>query len=102
MHLFMCSEFIKIYDNKGTEMFSRRGCNSFAHGLSVEMPFADGNGITVAVLLKYRYSYARIQYTILDQALSKGKSAKHDHFILGRTRKLIPLRLYKGDQRVLF
>ncbi|CAH3185289.1 unnamed protein product, partial [Porites lobata] len=64
-----CSEFIKIYDNTGNEIFRRRGCDSSSSGQSVEVPFGDGGSITLAVAFSTRYGYARIQYTVLDKAL---------------------------------
>ena len=70
--LVLCSEFIKIYDHTGNEVFRRRGCNSFSGAQSVEVPFGDGDSITLMVLLSYRYSYARIQYTVLEKALDSG------------------------------
>jgi len=70
--LVLCSEFIKIYDNTGNEVFRRRGCNSFSCAQLVEVPFGDGDSITLMVLLSYRYSYARIQYTVLEKALDSG------------------------------
>ena len=71
------SEFIKIYDSNGDEVFRRRGCDSFSSGLSVEIPFFDDNSITLEVLLSYRYSYARIQYVMLDKALHKGNDDEY-------------------------
>ncbi|KAM7428099.1 hypothetical protein ABFA07_020874 [Porites harrisoni] len=73
IYLGYCSEFIKIYDNTGNEVFRRRGCNSFSGAQSVEVPFGDGDSITLTVLLSYRYSYARIQYTVLDKALDSAQ-----------------------------
>ncbi|KAL9953497.1 hypothetical protein ACROYT_G040920 [Oculina patagonica] len=67
------SEFLKIFDSNGVEVYARRGCNSIPSGLSVEIPFAGGHSITLAVQLLYRYSYARVQYTILNQALSSAQ-----------------------------
>jgi len=66
-----CSEFIRIRSAGGTELFSRRGCDSIPQGLTVEIPFG-GENITLAVLLSYRYSSARIQYTVLEKFLSSG------------------------------
>ena len=37
----------------------------------MEIPFG-GENITLAVLLSYRYSSARIQYTVLEKFLSSG------------------------------
>ena len=71
------SEFIKIYDSNGGDVFRRRGCDSFSSGLYVEIPFGDGNSITLEVLLSYRYSYARIRYTVLDKALDTGNDEKY-------------------------
>ncbi|XP_073248869.1 uncharacterized protein [Porites lutea] len=68
IYLGYCSEFIKIYDNTGNEVFRRRGCDPSTSGQSVELPFCEGSSITLAVSLSYRYSYARIQYTVLDKA----------------------------------
>ncbi|XP_020606859.1 MAM and fibronectin type III domain-containing protein 1-like [Orbicella faveolata] len=65
-----CSEFVKIFDSQGVEVYSRRGCNSVTSGLTVEIPFSGGSSITLAASLSYRYSYVRVQYTILKQALS--------------------------------
>ena len=76
--LFVCSEFIKIYDNTGNEVFRRRGCNSFSGAQSVEVPFGDGDSITLMVLLSYRYSYARIQYTVLEKGLDSGNKLPLD------------------------
>ena len=73
--LVLYSEFIKIYDNTGNEVFRRRGCDSFSGAQSVEVPFGDGDSITLMVLLSYRYSYARIQYTVLEKALDSGNKS---------------------------
>ena len=75
-----CSEFIKIYSSDGTEVFSRRGCDSLSRGLTLEIPFADGDSIRLAVLLSNRYSAARIHYTVLDRSLSSGKKFEYSGF----------------------
>ena len=67
---------MKIFDSHGVEVYSRRGCNSVTSGLTVEIPFSGGSSITLAALLSYRYSYVRVQYTILKQALTLGKISK--------------------------
>ena len=73
----MFSEFIKIYDSDGDEVFHRRGCESLRSGLSVEIHFGDGDRITVGVLLSHRYSYTRIYYTVLDKALDSGNDEEN-------------------------
>jgi len=70
------SEFVKIFDSRGVEVYSRRGCNSVTSGLTVEIPFSGGSSITLAASISYRYSYVRAQYTILKQALSLGKISR--------------------------
>ena len=69
----LCSEFIKIYDNTGNEVFFRRGdCRSRFSGQSVEVPFGGSDSITLVVSLSFWDGYARIQYTVLDKALGSG------------------------------
>ena len=70
------SEFVKILDSQGVEVYSQRGCSSVTSGLTIEIPFSGGSSITLAASLSYRYSYVRVQYTILKQALSLGKISK--------------------------
>ena len=55
------------------EVFSRRGCDSLPQGLSVEIPFGNKQSITLGVLLSYRYSSVRLQYSVLHRSLSTGK-----------------------------
>ena len=68
----ICSEAVEIYDGDSDVVFSRGGCDSFPRGLAVEIPFAGNPSLTLEVILSYRYSYARIQYTVLDKPLSSG------------------------------
>ena len=75
-----CSEFIKIYSSDGTEVFRQRGCDSLSRGLKLEIPFRGGNNIRLVVLLLYRYSSARIQYTVLDNSFSSGKKFEYSGF----------------------
>jgi len=73
----ICSEAVEIYNGDGAVVFSRRGCDSFPRGLAVEIPFADRPSLTLEVLLSSRYSYTRIQYTVLDKLLSAGEFDYH-------------------------
>ncbi|XP_022786238.1 uncharacterized protein LOC111326491 isoform X2 [Stylophora pistillata] len=68
-----CSDYVKIFDSNGLQVFHHGGCDSLTRGMSVEVPFGDGHSITLALLFSYRYSYARVQYSILNQPLSSAQ-----------------------------
>ena len=71
------SDYIKIYGSDGNEVFFQRGGAryKFPRGTSVEVPFAGGNSITLAVYLSPPFiinSFVRLQYDILHKALGSG------------------------------
>ena len=43
----------------------------------MEIPFSDGDSITLEVFHSSRYSYARIQYTVLGKELDTGNDQEY-------------------------
>ena len=71
--IFSRSEFVKIFDGNGTEVFSLHGWVSSNDMSLREISFGESKNITIQVSLVYSWSYVKIDYGTLNQDLNSGK-----------------------------
>ncbi len=76
------SEFVKIFDGNGTEVFSLHGWVSSSDKNVREISFGESKNITIQVSLVYSWTYVKIDYGTLNRGLDSGKEGKKHIFLI--------------------
>ncbi|KAL9986065.1 hypothetical protein ACROYT_G000134 [Oculina patagonica] len=85
------SEYVKIYDGNGTEVFALYGNDSASLNKTIQqIPFGESKNITIQVSLVNRRSYVKIDYGMLKHRLSLASTlAGWDVTVVNKTSKSI-------------
>ena len=77
--IYFRSEYVKIFDGNGTEVFAQYGWNSTSSNKSSslqEIFVEDSKNITIQVSLTSQWSYVKISYGALKKPLNLGRENK--------------------------
>ena len=77
--IYFRSEYVKIFDGNGTEVFAQHGWNSTSANKSSSLQqifFKDSRNITIQVSLTSQWSYVKISYGVLKKPLNSGRKNK--------------------------
>lgn len=71
------SDYVKLYNGNGTEVFARHGWNSTSSITSLQqVSFGESKNITIQVSLVDPSSHVKIDYGVLKQPLTLGRENK--------------------------
>ena len=71
------SDYVKMFDGNGTEVFASHGWNSTSSGkILQQVSFGESKNITIHVSLIDPSSYVKIDYGMLKEPLASGRELK--------------------------
>jgi len=72
--LCLLSDYLKLFDGNGTEVFASHGWESTSSNKSLQqVPFEESKNITIQVSLVHPSSYVKIDYGMLKEPLALGR-----------------------------
>lgn len=72
------SDYVKLYDGNGTEVFASHGWNSTSSNKSLQqVSFGESKNITIQVSLVDPWSYVKIDYGMSKESLTLGRENKY-------------------------
>ena len=81
--VFCCSEYIKIFDGNGTEVFALHGLvSSFPERFFPNISFGEYKNVTIQVSLASRWSNVNIDFGTSNQVLDSGNEDKETNSIV--------------------
>ncbi|XP_068681521.1 MAM and LDL-receptor class A domain-containing protein 2-like isoform X3 [Montipora foliosa] len=102
IHLVYCSEYVKVFDGSGAQVFTWEGCRK-NHTLEtfLEVPFQESHNVTIQVLLENRQSYLKVDYgTLKDGLFSATYIAGWKIIFENRTSKSLQFRWMDINNRL--